>query len=169
MNTQSNNFTLDDLKTCMDYNPSTGIFTWIKKTNRRVVVGAPAGTSSSSRKGRVVIYLNKTRCFASRLAWLYVHGVWPTGQIDHIDGNPANDRISNLRDVSPLGNSQNIRKANSRSSSGLLGATKSKRDKWTSHIKVNGRALYLGRFDTPEEAHLAYVEAKRVYHPTCSI
>ncbi|MFX4377260.1 HNH endonuclease, partial [Acinetobacter baumannii] len=41
------------------------------------------------------------------MAWLYVHGVHPTGQIDHIDGDPLNNRISNLRDVSHAVNQQN--------------------------------------------------------------
>ena len=106
---------------------------------------------------------------AHRLAWLYVHGAWPTGQIDHINGDRGDNRISNLRDVTPALNTQNQRRAaRSNKSSGLLGVT-ANRGRWLAQISIGGKSRNLGRYATPEEAHAVYVAAKRVLHAGCTL
>jgi hypothetical protein len=98
-------------------------------------------------------------------------GRFPDGQIDHRDGDKDNNRWGNLRDVTRLVNQQNQRRAHrSNRSSGLMGATWSKASKkWQSGIKLNGKFIYLGSFETPEEAHATYISAKRRLHEGCTI
>jgi hypothetical protein len=105
------------------------------------------------------------RCYAHRLAWFYVHGHWPTTGIDHIDGDPSNNRLSNLREANQVENMQNIPRTSKVSKSGLVGAfwSESKR-KWTSRIMINRKIIILGNFTTAELAHAAYCEAKAKHH-----
>ena len=161
--------TLDQLRALLHYSPETGLFTWQVKTCRKVVPGAIAGYTKP--EGYMTIRINKRGYRASRLAWLYVTGFWPTGDIDHIDGNPRNNAFNNLRDVTTAENIQNQRRAHTRNKTGgLLGVSKLKSSKrWRARICTNGISVLLGWFDTPEEAHLAYLEAKRKHHATCTI
>jgi hypothetical protein len=103
------------------------------------------------------------------LVWLWVNGSWPIGEIDHIDGDKLNNRIANLRDVDRATNTQNSKKARrNNKSSGLLGSYKSG-NRWQAQIRINGVCMTLGSFGTPEEAHAAYLGAKRLFHPGCTI
>lgn len=105
-----------------------------------------------------------------RLIWFFVMGEWPKGDIDHINGDPADNRIGNLRDVSTQTNMQNERKARKNNKSGYLGVHwKEKVQKWGACISVSRKKHHLGYFDSPEAAHQAYLEAKRAMHPGCTI
>jgi hypothetical protein len=161
--------TLDQLRALLHYDPKTGRFTWRVKTCRKVVPGAIAGYTKP--EGYTTIRINKRRYRTSRLAWFYVTGAWPTGDVDHIDGNPRNDAFCNLRDVSTAGNIQNQKRAHARNKTGgLLGVSKLKSSKrWRARICTNGVQTVIGWFDTPEEAHQAYLIAKRKHHSTCTI
>jgi hypothetical protein len=98
-------------------------------------------------------------------------GNWPNVLIDHINGNPSDNRIENLRDASALVNAQNKRRAHINSTSKLLGATWNKRlSTWQVQIKLaNGARKYIGLFECPNEAHAAYLAAKRIHHEGCTI
>lgn len=155
------------LRAALQYDQSSGLFTR-KQTRGSAKAGAVAGCLMN--KGYFVIRIGTKLHLAHRLAWLYVNEVWPTGQIDHINGNRLDNRIANLRDVTPEVNSQNQRVA--RSASGLMGAYASKQRgkiRYKSSISVCGRPKALGTFDTPEAAHNAYVAAKRRLHEGCTI
>jgi hypothetical protein len=159
--------TNDRLKELFHYNPDTGAFTtrseapqWGRTRN------AQGGVIHES--GYLMISIQRRLYRAHRLAWLYMNGVWPSGQIDHINGMRNDNRWSNLRDVPHWMNNQNQRQATSKSLSGLLGVSK-KRKRWEAKIGVNGQTLHLGIFDTPVEAHEAYLSAKRKLHPGCTI
>ncbi|WP_421883281.1 HNH endonuclease signature motif containing protein [Methylibium sp.] len=105
-----------------------------------------------------------------RLAWMLVHGAWPTDHIDHLNGDRSDNRLSNLRDVPKVTNQQNERRARKNSRSGLLGASWSKAMKrWTARIHHDGKHHFLGYFDTAEEAHSAYLSAKRKHHAGCTL
>lgn len=148
------------------YDPETGELRWRVSTAKKIKPGAIAGCKAED--GYVLVGADKVLYKAHRVVWLLEHGVWPTDHIDHIDGNPANNRIANLRDVSPTVNQQNHRQATAASSTGLLGAFP-KREKFTSAIRVNKTLKRLGTFTTAEEAHQAYLVAKRQMHAGCTI
>lgn len=141
------------LRDLFTYDPSTGAF--VRKATNAV---------SSSRQLRV----NGHKYLAHRLAWLYVYGAWPTQHIDHINGDPTDNRIDNLRDVSRYGNMQNLRKPMSTNKSGYLGVSRHK-DKWCAQITNAGRKVYLGLYPSADAAHTAYLEAKRQFHVTSTI
>ena len=157
--------TQERLKEVLNYDPASGKFTWIIHRHKSYV-GKEAGCADGTR--RLTISVDGARYFAHRLAWLYVHGVWPEGVIDHIDGNPGNNALANLRDVSVAINSQNRRRARSESKTGVLGVFK-KNGHFFASISVNDKTRHLGVFETVEEAHDAYVKAKRVLHPGCTL
>jgi hypothetical protein len=116
------------------------------------------------------ISVDRTIYKAHRLAWLFVYGHHPIHEIDHINGNPMDNRIQNLRDVPHRVNAENKRKAGRTTYSGLLGAHYHKNSgRYASNIKANGKQICLGYFSTAEEAHAVYVEAKRRIHEGCTI
>ena len=104
----------------------------------------------------------------SRVAWLYVYGVWPALEVDHIDGNRANNAIANLRLATRGVNVQNARKPRKTNRLGVLGVGRYK-DKFKAQISHAGRVHYLGLHATADLAHAAYVEAKRRLHKGCTL
>ena len=161
------NVTADELRKMLDYNEETGAFIWKIRPSKAVQIGTIAGCTEK-RIGYITIGIKGKIYKAHRLAWLYTHGVWPDGLIDHINGNKADNRIFNLRNVLADGNSQNVRKPNRRNKSGFMGVI-SFQNKWRASMSVNGKSKWLGDYSTPEEAHQIYLEAKRKYHAACTI
>lgn len=159
--------TTEQLKNALDYDPNTGVFLWKIRPSKAVKVGDIAGCTEK-RIGYITIGIAKRIYKAHRLAWLYMHGEWPKGLIDHINGDKADNRIANLRDVFADGNSQNVRKPNRRNKSGFMGVIWFQ-NKWRASMSVNGKSKWLGDYSTPEEAHQIYLEAKRKYHHACTI
>lgn len=155
--------TREQLCEALDYDPESGVFRW--KTGRQRP-GAITGTLG--RRGYIVVDFRRLKFYAHRLAWLFVYGRWPDGLIDHINGDKTDNRIGNLREASAEVNMQNIRRAYRNSKSGLLGAS-FRNGRWHAKIRVDGVDRLLGKFATAEEAHAAYVTAKRLAHPGCSI
>ena len=156
----------DYLRSILAYDADTGVFTRLVRTGPNVKVGDIAGGKNG--QGYIQIRVFGRLRQAHRLAWLFVHGAWPVDQIDHIDGNPGNNRIANLRDVSQSVNQQNQRRATSKSTHGFMGATRSLK-RWTALITIDGKQRNLGQFDTAAEAHAAYLCAKRLHHVGCTI
>lgn len=131
-------------------------------------VGWVAGSFNARGYGKVRI--DNRHYQLHRLIWLHQHGEWPSGYVDHIDGNPRNNRIENLRDVSVSVNGQNQRRAMVHNTCGFLGVTFEKQTrKFKAHININGRPKTLGRFPTAEEAHRVYLDAKRQHHAGCTV
>jgi hypothetical protein len=85
--------------------------------------------------------------------------------LDHINGVRDDNRIANLRCVSASDNLNNQRTPHTNNKSGYLGVSPF-RGKWRAVIQIEGKQVHLGVFDTPEEAHHAYIEAKRTHHQT---
>lgn len=144
------------VKEILHYEPTTGIFTWLK--TRNFLIGREAGTTSP--EGYRLISIKKKAYPAHRLAYLYVNGIFPENLIDHKDGDTGNNRWLNLRDATPFQNQQN-RKLSSKNSSGFMGVSKSG-NRWMSRISVGGTRLLLGCFGTPKEAGEAYKDYARV-------
>jgi hypothetical protein len=87
--------TQEDLKKFLHYDPETGVFTWIAKPAKKIVVGTVAGNPLPN--GYLRISLNKKEQYSHRLAWLYSYGHMPPDQIDHINGVRDDNRLTNLR------------------------------------------------------------------------
>jgi hypothetical protein len=158
--------TADVVRDALRYDPQTGIFVWAKYMNRCARAGQVAGKRTQS--GYWSIRMNRKSVMAHRLAWLHVHGSWPVGEIDHVNGQRMDNRISNLRDVGRAVNMQNRRAPSTGTRSGVLGVTW-QNGKWAARITVNRRLIQLGRFDSVGEAESAYVAAKRALHEGCTI
>ena len=93
-----------------------------------------------------------------RLVYQYHHGnLTPKDIIDHIDRNPGNNTIENLRVVSNSTNGLN-RGLQKNNTHGYKGVSKSSKNRYMARIMINGKHEYLGNYNTPEEAHQAYME-----------
>lgn len=156
------------LKEYLNYDSDTGQFTW--KVRPRHNSPILPGTIAGNNNGEYIrIGINKKYYSAARLAWLYMYGSFPSETIDHINGNKKDNRISNLRECSQAENNQNYA-AFKCNKTGLIGAHWHKaRNKWKSSIGVDGKNIYLGMFDTAQEAHKAYCDAKQKIHKFQSI
>jgi hypothetical protein len=155
--------TAERLRELLRYDPATGEFRWLQRVGNRSA-GSKAGGASGG--GYWSLCVDYRLYSAHRLAWLYTHGIWPKDEIDHRDGNRANNAIANLRDVSRSVNMQNQKRAKRGSQSGVLGVYWSKQGrKWVAQIRVDRKLRHIGRFDSAETAHAAYIEAKRALHP----
>ncbi|HED1260374.1 HNH endonuclease [Enterobacter hormaechei] len=130
--------------------------------NYRRPVGTVAGYINSL--GYVQIGIDCVAYGAHRLAWMYVHGNLPEMDVDHINGNPSDNRIENLRLATHQQNMCN-RKKRIDNTSGYPGVYFNKAaNKWRACIRVEGKRIHLGYFKTAQEAHDKYVEASKNYH-----
>jgi hypothetical protein len=138
--------TQHDLIRALHYDQSTGLFTRTFKNGNAKPVG------SINTKGYVCIPLNSVKYVAHRLAWLWVHGNFPNGQIDHINGDKQDNRIANLRVVTNKQNCEN-KPLQKNSTSGFVGVNwKASANKWVAQICHNQHVIYLGLFNKIEEA-----------------
>jgi hypothetical protein len=152
------NFDFELLRQAFKYCPKTG--TLVRNSNGNSMTGLDA-------YGYIQVGYRKKMYKAHRLIWAMVYGEFPQGHIDHINGVRHDNRIENLRVVTHQQNVHNQQRKNKRNKSGYVGVCWNKRAaKWQAGIHVNGSYRYLGVFSTPEEAHAAYLKAKKVHHPT---
>ena len=158
---KSNLLTQQQLKKFIDYNSQTGLFTWKVNRGGATKKNNIAGCVASDKY--IVLTLFEKQYKAHRLAWLYVYGVFPSGNIDHINGNKQDNRIDNLRDVSHAKNSQNLSldKRNKSGKTGVCWHIVSK--KWIVNISVNKKAIHLGYFISLEDAIKKRLEAEMEY------
>jgi hypothetical protein len=141
------------LKQILSYQPESGIFRWKQKVARRVRVGDRAGNSHHS--GYVFISIGGRLYAAHRLAWFYVYGEWPKGDVDHKNTIRSHNWIDNLRLAT---RSQNVANGRLRAINtvGLKGVSRNQ-TKWMARIRKDDQLIFIGNFDSPEEAHAAYV------------
>lgn len=167
--------TYDRLKELIDYDPETGVIT-SKYSTSKMDKGCQMGSFEAYGSGnthvkgtrhRVRITLMGRSYSAHRLVWFWMTGDWPDGVIDHIDGDPWNNKWDNLRDVTGSENSKNIGLSR-KNKSGVLGVYWDKRiDMWCSQIGLNGRNKNLGTFHNFDDAVKVRKEAEKKYnfHP----
>jgi hypothetical protein len=152
--------TAETIRTSVSYDPETGLFTrvWRKRsTGQRKIMGW------ADKLGYIHIRVNNRLHLAHRMAWLWVYGEWPASNLDHINGNPSDNRICNLRlcnQSQNIGNSK-IQRVNSSIRKGV--SWDKNRKLFRSYITVNKKAIHVGRFSSQEEAIAARIAAERFY------
>ena len=154
----------------LEYDAASGALIWRKAMSSRAKQGSVAGADvrfCEQRVYRQVGLLGK-KYYGHVLAWLLATGHWPSHEIDHIDGDGLNNAFANLRDVPHAINCQNVRRPQRTSLTGIQGV-KRVAGGFSARIKLNGVRLHLGTFHSSEDAHQAYLNAKRKLHPGCTI
>lgn len=161
-----NKLTQKRLKELLHYDPETGIFTWRKYRSYNAPTGSVAGTHNSN--GYIVICIDRSREFAHRLVWLYMHGYIPECTIDHINRDRLDNRLENLREATRQCNARNIG-LQQNNTSGIKGVTWDKsRIKWVAFIKVSGKHIPLGRYADKSDAAMRRWEAEKEHgFPGC--
>lgn len=146
------------------YEPETGELFWLMHPakNKSYLAGVRAGTIEQSGYWYVRLFGRSYQ--QHRLIWLLTFGGWPSGVIDHIDGNPLNNRLENLRDVTPAINAMNKHKARKDSKTGLIGVRQIGSGNWNAYIYRGGVKFNLGTHSTAEAASAAYQNAKATVH-----
>lgn len=159
---RSSVLTQEHLKSLLSYDPETGEFRWTNAVSQKFRAGQIAGTSYAN--GYRVIDIQRKRYSAHDLAWLYVYGSWPANEIDHINRNPGDNRIENLREATRSQNLQNraLQRNNKSGFRGVSWSASSK--KWIAQIKINNEKKHLGLFLKKEDAYAAYLAAAAKYH-----
>lgn len=150
-----------NLHDLIKYEPDTGVLRW-RRSGRGRAMRAGDVAGCLTEYGYRVVVVGGRRYRAHRLAWFMVHGVWPTHEIDHINGLRDDNRISNLRDV-PHGDNIRNTAVTRRSALGVCGVRR-RGDKFTARIQANGRLIHLGTFGNPTTAETAYLKAKSSLH-----
>ena len=150
------------LKSILDYNEETGVFLW-KVSRGCIRKGEEAGNTRPD--GYYRIRIENKPYFAHRLAWLYIHGKFPDNHIDHINGDTSDNRLSNLREATNQQNQYNVTKLRCDNSTGYKGVSFNKRDnKFQAQIRINGKLIFLGYFDSAKKAGAAYERAAKNFH-----
>ena len=161
--------TAQRLREMLDYEPETGVFTWLERdfpnTSNTGLVRWWNETYANQVAGSICegymrIGIEGQTFWAHRLACLYMTGAWPEAGkvVDHVDRNKSNNSWKNLRIASHRLNSLNIEKPHN--PTGLTGVTPH-RGRWKAQCRHKGKRFHLGMFDTPEEAHQAYLQKQR--------
>ena len=138
----------------VSYDPVTGEFRWLRKSGPAVPGNKAGGLDTN---GYWTLGFGGRKWYGHRLAWFYVHGKWPKHGIDHINGVRSDNRLCNLREATQAENVLN-RPRQRNNLIGLKGVSRNsnRRERfWQARFKK----VWLGNFDTPEEAHEAYRKA----------
>lgn len=152
--------TAERVREVLNYDSNTGVFVWAKSLSNRRGIGNRAGVRCR-RDGYRIIGIDGKTYVTSRLAWLWMTGEWPKF-VDHINCNRDDDRWSNLREASRTENQCNRgRQSNNRS--GFKGVH-AHQGRWRARICKEQKSVSLGVYDTPEEAHQAYIVAAEKIH-----
>jgi hypothetical protein len=161
---------LDYLKECVYYNPNTGSFFWRKRplshfenqknSDKFNCKFSGKEITTATHSGYLKTTIDGKRHYLHRMAWFYVHGVWPDS-IDHINGNTADNRICNLRNVTHQANLKNC-KLSKNNSSGIHGVRwKDHHGKWLARIFTDGKEIHLGSFASFFDACCARKSAEK--------
>ena len=153
----------------LNYDPCSGVLVWkrienpsgweIRFNDRHA--GKRAGIKGTRGYRYISIYGSR-KTPESWVVWLYVNGTWPKNEIDHINGDPSDNRIANLREATSSQNKVN-RRAQCTNKSGIKGV-RFKKGKWLAAIKINGRQKHLGSFNSSDEASFVFRQASISIH-----
>ncbi len=149
--------TIERVNELFDYDRISGLLVARVSRNRRRA-GTIVGTLTSH--GYLRCKFDKDWWFLHNLVWFIAYGKWPVADVDHMDGDKTNNSINNLRECTRSQNKGNSKRHSVPTKSGLKGVTwQSKIEKWQARLMVRGTHLSLGCYNTPEDAHAAYMAA----------
>jgi hypothetical protein len=167
------------LKQALDYDSEIGALKWRERPREHFVsvkghktwnakwAGKSAG--SVSPRGRCYVQISllgkKHTVLMHRLIWAITYECWPNPEIDHVNGDPADNRLINLREVTHVQNSQN-KKRRCDNTSGFTGVKQLSNSRWRATIISANKRVSLGCYATREEAAGVRDKAKQLYHPT---
>lgn len=157
--------TQDRLRELLTYDSETGVFRWTKRFSTKIPKDLSAGIVYP--RGYIAIRVDGRRYQAHRLAWFYVHGVWPENDVDHINGEKGDNRIANLRLATRSENLSNRgpRLKPRKYQKGVYQIkTAGKVYGYGVQIKSGDKRMKFGCYETPEEAHEMYCEAAVMLH-----
>ena len=151
------------LKEHFEYVPETGKLLWKKVNSNAVKVGQEAGHLS---QGYIRTYVKGKQVMVHKIIWALTYNEWPDGDIDHINMNRADNRLSNLRKVTRSENFYNRTKYknNTTGYKGVTAHTVKNGTKFVARIRYDNKQKYIGIYNSPEEAKAAYDEAAKLYH-----
>lgn len=166
------------LRKLLSYDPDTGLMTWKHRSPEMFTDERYCGRWNTKHAGKpafATVTRDGYRCgrifgrayLTHRVAYAIHHGKWPDKQIDHISGVKTDNRIVNLRDVSPTENLRNAAMP-SNNTSGVCGVYWHKcSGKWRGMIRAHGKLCHLGLFEKFDDAVAARAaaEVKYGYHP----
>lgn len=159
--------TANELRKLLRYDPETGKIYWAEDRHTgkgRCIAKAGDEAGYNNALGYLYLSVNNVKFVGHRVAWALYTGKWPEHEIDHVNCDPSDNRISNLREATRRENLRNMRKP-SHNTSGFKGVCFDKsRGKWLAYIKVDGNRKQLGRYPTKELAHEAYKAAAEKLH-----
>ena len=148
------------LKQVFSYDKDSGIFTHLRSYGRVKKGDIPVTKDNS---GYLLTSVDGKKYRQHQLAFLYVYGFMPK-EIDHINGNKADNRISNLREVNRSQNNQNHKNLRKNNKTGFRGVSVTKNGKFLSRIYISGKSIDLGVFDNAESASIEYKKASLIHH-----
>jgi len=151
------------LREVLHYNPETGVFTWRVRLGQRCVIGARAGTVRKDRRPRRSINIDGLYYAEHNLAWLYMTDEWPAHEIDHRNNDATDNRWGNLRPATREQNTQNARRR-ADNSTGFKGVQVHENGRYYARVQINGERIFVGSFETPEEANAAIVKRRQELH-----
>lgn len=162
--------TAERARELLSYSLVSGKVYWLVNRRGPAKVGREAASKLTGPNGKSHrrVKLDGKHYYTHRVIWLIITGEWPTGEVDHFNGDGLCNAWHNLREATHAGNAQNLRQAHADSKTGLLGICPDGA-RFRAQIQVGRKIHYLGTHDTPEAAHSAYVEAKRTLHDNCTI
>lgn len=169
----SSKLTPELLRHYLNYDPETGVWTWVRPASSRVHSGDTAGNVSNGRTHLALTIDGKQERFlAARLAWFWLHGTWPEGNVVPVNGNHLDCSERNLRVESPAETASKgaARPRRGGGTGGIKGVSfDNSRQKWLAYIDRNYKRQVLGRFDTKEQAQAARAAAELANPPSPSL
>lgn len=168
-----NDLTAEYVRECLDYDPETGLLTWKRRPREHFTSDRSYNSWNSKHSNKEAGSLKKRTNYrhirinhkfysSHRIAWLIVYGEWPKNDIDHIDQDRSNNKITNLRDV-PNSENQKNQTMKRNNTSGHTGIYPVPSGKWKASIYVNGKNKTIGTFRDKEDAIKARKDAEIKY------